>query len=206
MAVPAPPERPPVRPPVPAPQKRYAVPAPPQRPPVSAPRKRLAMPAPPERPPVPVPRMRLAVPAPPERPPVPAPRQRYAVPASPGPVPPVSALPERPQVPVPPECLQVPDRAPTFPKEIWGGGSRAPAEEAGAGAGADPPWPPKSSPVCYLPLDTPTFPRSFSPPFLSFSWQPAKDPASVTTAKNPQTVILCAYLTCYQLPRSHPAY
>ncbi len=116
--------------PVPAPQKRYAVPAPPERPPVPAPRMRLAVPAPPERPPVPAPRMRLAVPAPPECPPVPAPRKRYAE----------SALPERPQVP---------DRAPTFLKEIFWGGSRAPAGEAGAGAGAASseavsPWPPES--------------------------------------------------------------
>ncbi len=51
-------------------------------------------------------------PAPRQHPPVPAPRRRYAVRASPGPVPPVSALPEHPQVP---------DRAPTFPKEILGG-------------------------------------------------------------------------------------
>ncbi len=46
------------------------------------------------------------------------------------------------------ERPQVPDRAPTFPKEIFWGGSRDPAVEAGAGAAAaaseaDPPWPPE---------------------------------------------------------------
>ncbi len=108
------------RSPEPAPRQRPPEPAPRQCPPVPAPRMRLAVPAPPEHPPVPAPRMRLAVPAPPERLPVAAPRKRYAV----------SAFPERPQMSALPEHPQVPDRAPTFPKDFFLGGV------VGVGAGA----------------------------------------------------------------------
>ncbi len=73
----------------------------------------------------------------------------------------MSAFPERPHESVPPERPQVPDRAPTFPKKIWGLGSRAPAGEAGAGAGAAaseavPPWPPE--------LPDPPWPPEFPDP------------------------------------------
>ncbi len=49
---------------------------------------------------------------------------------------------------MPPVRPLVPDGAPIYPKEIFGGGSRAPAEETEVGAGATvseavPPWPPE---------------------------------------------------------------
>ncbi len=107
-------------------------------------------------------------PAPRPRPPEPTPRQR----------PQLSALPERPQVPAPPEHPQVPDRAPTFLKEFFWGGSRAPAIEAGAAASeADPPWPPElpdpslppelPDPPCQPELpDPPCQPELPDPPFV----------------------------------------
>ncbi len=69
--------------------------------PVAAPFR--PVPAPRQRPPEPAPRQRPPEPAPQQCPPVPAPWMRLAVPA-------------------PPERPQVPDRAPTFPKEILRGG------------------------------------------------------------------------------------
>ncbi len=65
-------------------------------------------------------------------------------------MPPSARASRAPPSAAPPERPQVPDRAPIFPKEIFWGGSRAPAEEAGAGVGAGaaaseavPPWPPE---------------------------------------------------------------
>ncbi len=87
----------------------------------------------PEHAPVPAPQKRYSEPAPPEQPPVPAPRQRPPEPA-PQLRPQVSTPPERPKVPAP--SVHQTDRAPTFPKEFFWGGSRAPAIEAEVGAGA----------------------------------------------------------------------
>ncbi len=123
-----------------APRKCPRVPAPRKCPPVCTPE-----PAPRQHTPEPAPRQRPQVPAPAERPQVPAPAERPQVPA-PAERPQESALPERTQESMPPVRPQVPDGAPIFPKEIFGGGSRAPAEETEVGAGAAvseavPPWP-----------------------------------------------------------------
>ncbi len=131
------------------PRKRPPVPAPRKRPPVPAPRKRPPVPAPRKRPPVPAPRKRPPVPAPHQRTPEPAPRQRTPEP-TPAERPQESALPERTQESTPPVRPQVPDGrwSPSFPQGNFWGGSRAPAEETEAGAGAAvseavPPWPPE---------------------------------------------------------------
>ncbi len=91
---------------------------------------------------------------------------------------------------------QVPDRASIFPKEIFLGGSRAPASEAGAGAGAaaseavppwppefpDPPWPPESPDPPWPPeLPAPPWPpESPDPPWLpelpAPPWVPERAP------------------------------
>ncbi len=128
-----------------------------------------------ENTPGPVPRKCFSVPALPECPPVPVPRKRPPEPA-PWQRPQVPTPPEHPLVPAPPvptHLVWLPDRAPTFPNKFFGGGSRAPAVEAGMGAGAvasetvppwhleftDPPWPPES-------LDPPWRPESLELPWL----------------------------------------
>ncbi len=93
--------------------------------------------------PGPAPRQRTPEPAPRQRTPEPAPRER----------PQVSALPERPQVPAPPSARSNSGTAGSSPYSPQGiffwGGSRAPAVEAGVGAGAAAseavqPWRPES--------------------------------------------------------------
>ncbi len=142
--------------------------------PVPAPRKRLAVPAPPERPPVPAPPERSPVPAPRQRLPEPAPRQR----------PPESAPPEHPLVPAPPE--RQPERAPTFPKDLFLGGEVVGLQpvEAGVGAGAaaaeaDPPWPPVSPDPPWPPeLPDPPWPPELPDPPWRYSPYPSPAPAS----------------------------